>query len=285
MKSPFFLIVGLLSLISWTNGVSAQTPEDAQIELSLRELTESGERFVEIFAKNPTDKPVEIVSEGIRPEWSVWAWFKWTVDGKDAQYVENVAMIPQAKESWRIPPGGTIYWGKVPIRSLEYKTESGSRSVIADQGAHTVTITANSRWKELRVKPAKLETGDESLARRHASEEDAIGEVALRQMFKDDNSSDKNKVYYLSVGGKEPSDALMQRFAGNDPPVAKAGDYDKQKFWFSVNKIEWVDEDTVKVGCRRVLGSPARGDGVFVFRVVRKDGKWAFAKKESAEVS
>ncbi len=64
-----------------------------QLELSLRQRTEKGERVFDILVTNVSSTSVEIVSEGIAPPWSVWAWFKWEVDGKDAEYLENVVGI------------------------------------------------------------------------------------------------------------------------------------------------------------------------------------------------
>jgi hypothetical protein len=91
-------------------------------------------------------------------------WFKWQVDGKPAEYSDNVARIPHIKESWRIPKGGVVLWASIPLRSLKHviQNESGLkelRSVIQDTNQHLVTVLPRDRWKGITVRTGKIEVG------------------------------------------------------------------------------------------------------------------------------
>ena len=54
--------------------LSATAVATDQIALSLRQREEKGEVVLDILVANVSTSPVEIVSEGIAPPWSVWAW-------------------------------------------------------------------------------------------------------------------------------------------------------------------------------------------------------------------
>jgi hypothetical protein len=131
----------------------ASAAETNDLTLSLRQRTDKGEVVLDILVSNVSTSAVEIVSESIAPPWSVWAWFQWEVDGKPAEYPENVAMIPNAKESWRIPRGGVILWATIPVRSLACLTDNDqgqkeSRRAITDNKRHSITIMPGRQWQE-----------------------------------------------------------------------------------------------------------------------------------------
>ena len=130
-----------------------------QLALSLHQRTEKGELVLDILVSNVSTTALEVTSEGIVPPWSVWAWFKWEVDGKEAHYMENVAMIHAMKESWRIPPRGVVLWATIPLRELTTRTKDAYQIAIKDSSRHVVTILPNDRWKELKVTPGKIEVG------------------------------------------------------------------------------------------------------------------------------
>ncbi|MFC1479092.1 hypothetical protein ACFL6F_00705 [Planctomycetota bacterium] len=135
-----------------------------QIALSLHQREEKGKVVLDILVSNVSTSPVKIVSEGIAPPWSVWAWFKWEIDGRPAEYSENVAGIPDISESWLVPPKGTILWASIPLRSLQHVilNESGQkelRSVIQDTNRHIVIIRPSDRWKDMTVGTGKIEVG------------------------------------------------------------------------------------------------------------------------------
>ena len=140
------------------------TKASEDIALSLRQREERGEVFLDILVTNLSTSPVEIVSEGIAPPWSVWAWFKWEIDGKPAEYFENVAGIPQNREIRRIPMSQSILWASIPLRALKHdvQTREGRKedvSVIQDTKQHSVVIRPSSRWKGLEVAEGKLLVG------------------------------------------------------------------------------------------------------------------------------
>jgi hypothetical protein len=130
-----------------------------QISLSLRQRSEKGEVVLDILVSNVSTTSVEIVSEGIAPPWSVWAWFDWDVNGKTGKYIENVAGIPGIKESWRIPPGGTILWATIPLRKIEIRTKDGYEIGVKDDNRHVVSILPSERWKQMKVASGKIEVG------------------------------------------------------------------------------------------------------------------------------
>jgi hypothetical protein len=135
------------------------------VALSLRQREEGGEVFLDILATNLSTSPVEIVSEGMAPPWSVWAWFKWEVDGKPAEYrEENVAGIPEKRETRWIATNQSIRWASIPLHALKHvvQTDIGQKadtSVIQDTKQHSVVIRPSNRWKNLVVAEGKILVG------------------------------------------------------------------------------------------------------------------------------
>jgi hypothetical protein len=155
-------IVSLCSALLLASSLVATAAD--QVALSLRQREQKGEVVLDIFVSNVSTSSVEIVSEGIAPPWSVWAWFKWEIDGKAAEYSENVAGIA-AREFWLVPRDGTILWASIPLRSLKHVilNESGQRelrSIIQDTSRHVVTIRPSDRWRDMRVGAGKIEVGE-----------------------------------------------------------------------------------------------------------------------------
>jgi len=155
MKTSITLILSTLIfvLVSLAAATVACAAEAKDVALSLHERTENGNAVLDILVTNVSASAVEIVSEGIAPPWSVWAWFQWEVDGKPAEYLENVAGIANAKESWRIPKGGVVLWASIPIRSLQQISENAQgqkqwRSAITDKKRHSVTIMPGKQWQK-----------------------------------------------------------------------------------------------------------------------------------------
>jgi len=157
------MIKALCVALLFTTSATCMAAE--QIALSLRQREEKGEVVLDILVSNVSTSSVQIVSEGIAPPWSVWAWFKWEIDKKPAQYSENVAGIPDIRRVWEVPPEGTILWASIPLRSLQHvvRNESGQRelrSVIQDKERHVVTIGPSDRWKDITVRQGTLEVGN-----------------------------------------------------------------------------------------------------------------------------
>jgi len=147
------LMLVVFSFAAATVGSAAETND---LALSLRQRIDKGEVVLDILVSNVSTSAVEIVSEGIAPPWSVWAWFQWEVDGKPAENVENVAGIPNMKESWRIPKSGVVLWATIPLRDLTHLVQNDQgqtewRSVITDKKRHSITIMPGRQWKEHRL--------------------------------------------------------------------------------------------------------------------------------------
>ena len=143
----------ILVIASLATATLASAAGTNDLAISLHERTDKGEVALDILVSNVSTAAVEIVSEGIAPPWSVWAWFQWEVDGKPAEYLENVAGIANAKESWRIPKGGVVLWASIPIRSLQQISQNAQgqkewRSAITDKKRHSVTIMPGKQWQK-----------------------------------------------------------------------------------------------------------------------------------------
>lgn len=141
--------------------IVAHAADAEPIELSLR-LSEKGttqQRMLEILVKNSSNRAIEISSKGFRPEFTVAEWFTWSVDGQAVRYTENIAQIPEAAATKRIPPGEVIVWGEIPLKWLSVKTGKGYDSAIKDDKRHTIKISASAQWKDVKVKPGVLEIG------------------------------------------------------------------------------------------------------------------------------
>ena len=134
------------------------------LSLSLRQREDEGGRVIDILVTNTSTSSVRIVSEGIAPPWSVWAWFAWEVDGKPAEYSENVAGFPKTRSVWEVPRDGTILWATIPLQSLQHviENERGGKKlcgVIEDTIPHSVRILPGDRWKGISVSLGTLEVG------------------------------------------------------------------------------------------------------------------------------
>jgi hypothetical protein len=134
------------------------------LSLSLRQREDTSGRVLDILVTNTSTSSVRIVSEGIAPPWSVWAWFAWEVDGKPAKYLENVAGIPKTRSVWEVPRNGTILWATIPLQSLQHaiqneRREKEVRSVIDDTVPHFIRILPSDRWKDIAVSFGTLEVG------------------------------------------------------------------------------------------------------------------------------
>lgn len=168
MKGTVFLLASTMMMLAAAPSVAADA--SSQLALSLREHEEKGEVYLDILVSNVSKSPVEIVSEGIRPAWSVWAWFDWTVDGKQAKYSENVAGFSRVEESWRVPPRGVILWAAIPLRLLQITTKHELRPAITDRKRHVVRIMPTERWKGLAVAPGQIEVGEKDVEPTGAAE-------------------------------------------------------------------------------------------------------------------
>lgn len=141
-------------IVSIALATVASAVETNDLALSLRQRTEKGEVVLDILVSNVSTTAMEVVSEGIAPPWSVCAWFKWEVDGKPAEFSENVAGDRRfGRQSWRIPQGGVILWASIPIRSLQHviKNDQGQkelRSVVTDKKRHFISIMPGGQWQE-----------------------------------------------------------------------------------------------------------------------------------------
>jgi hypothetical protein len=124
------------------------------------------------------------------------------------------------------------------------------------------------------------------------SDDDQVREAVFRYLFTHNASGSKDRaaVYFLALGDgdekqRDPSAALMARFAGHQPPVepvsrARVGQFEgarhrgtgKSGIVFRISAIKRVSDDVVDVECGYYEGNlSASGE---IYRVERKAGVW-----------
>jgi hypothetical protein len=124
------------------------------------------------------------------------------------------------------------------------------------------------------------------------SDDDQVREAVFRHLFTHNASGSKDRaaVYFLALGDgqekqRDPSAALMARFAGHQPPVepvsrarvtpfegARHRGTGKSGIVFRVSAIKRVSDDVVEVECGYYEGNlSASGE---IYRVERKAGVW-----------
>jgi hypothetical protein len=132
------------------------------------------------------------------------------------------------------------------------------------------------------------------------SQEDHIREAVFRYQFKRNASAfqDKTEVYFLSIGGGDPSDQFMRRFEGHTPVVKKVseaivsssevtGVKDKKTgqrgLIFNQRTIKWDENDHVEVeGGYYEAGLSASGN---TYSVVKENNEWVVTKSEMHWIS
>jgi hypothetical protein len=111
-----------------------------------------------------------------------------------------------------------------------------------------------------------------------AADEQDIAEAVFRYQFDHNASSIQNKAarYCLSFpGDRSPGEAFIQRFAGNQPPVASAEECERvggKNLYFRVQRYDWRKDDEVWV--RGGYSEGRCSSSAEAFRVVRQNGRW-----------
>jgi len=121
-------------------------------------------------------------------------------------------------------------------------------------------------------------TANNSASPSRAAAEDDIAEAVFRYEF-DHNASRLQKhaeKYCLSLPGeKMPSAEFLQRFGGNQPPVAAADQCERKagrNLFFRVLKLDWRKDNEVWV--RGGYWEGNLSSSIELFRVVDEHGKW-----------
>jgi hypothetical protein len=124
--------------------------------------------------------------------------------------------------------------------------------------------------------PAPVSSAGSSPTR--AAAEPDIAEAVFRYQFDHNASGIQKKAarYCLSFpGDRSPDEAFLQRFAGNQPPVASAEDCERvggKNLYFRVQRYDWRNDDEVWVRGGYFEGNLS--SSVEAFRVVRQNGRW-----------
>ncbi|HEX6902356.1 MAG TPA: hypothetical protein VF789_21740 [Thermoanaerobaculia bacterium] len=111
-----------------------------------------------------------------------------------------------------------------------------------------------------------------------AADEQDVAEAVFRYQFDHNASGIQNKAarYCLSLpGDRSPNEAFIQRFAGNQPPVASADECERvggKNLYFRIQKYDWRKDSEVWV--RGGYSEGRFSSSVEAFRVVRRNGRW-----------
>lgn len=128
--------------------------------------------------------------------------------------------------------------------------------------------------------------------------EDDIREAVFRHMFQRNASSLQQgaAAYFLQLGdGQDPSDILIQRFAGHTPPVKKVsqstvgpqGVVDKETggrgLLFEIDSIKWLFDTEVEVAGGYYEGNVSSSGNTYTVRL--QDGKWMVVEDRMHRIS
>lgn len=122
-----------------------------------------------------------------------------------------------------------------------------------------------------------------------AADEQDIAEAVFRYQFDHNASGLQNKAarYCLSLpGDRSPGEAFLQRFAGNQPPVASADECERvggKNLYFRVQKYDWRKENEVWI--RGGYSEGRLSSSVEAFRVVRRNGRWVVTGARTEAIS
>lgn len=111
-----------------------------------------------------------------------------------------------------------------------------------------------------------------------AADEQDIAEAVFRYQFDHNASGIQNKAarYCLSLpGDRSPGEAFIQRFAGNQPPVAAADECERvggKNLYFRVQRYDWRKDNEVWV--RGGYSEGRFSSSVEAFRVERRNSRW-----------
>jgi hypothetical protein len=123
-------------------------------------------------------------------------------------------------------------------------------------------------------------------------QEDDVREAVFRYRIESRNLSGP---IFLSIDGKDPSDAFMMRFAQSNLPIKKAsGAYlkalslrdrltDQQAVELSVRSVSWISVDRVEVRGGFYCGGRCADAGIY--RVGKRNGRWMVEKYEVQAIS
>jgi hypothetical protein len=127
-----------------------------------------------------------------------------------------------------------------------------------------------------------------------ADQEDSIREAVFRYQFK---SFDLLVAYhFISVNGKNPSAAMLQRFHGEQPPVLPVSESEKikkpmkliqnrndykQGALFNQGQIKWISDAKVDVDGGFECGDIC-DEGSGVYHVSRQENKWVVDSFDAA---
>lgn len=121
-------------------------------------------------------------------------------------------------------------------------------------------------------------TASETAPVPRAAAEEEIAEAVFRYQFDHNASGIQKKAarYCLSLpGDRSPGAAFLQRFQGNEPPVASAEECERvggKNLYFRVQKFDWRRDDEVWVRGGYFEGNLS--SSIEAYQVVFQNGRW-----------
>jgi hypothetical protein len=114
----------------------------------------------------------------------------------------------------------------------------------------------------------------------------SIYEAVFRHQFESNSSGMKSAApaYFLSIEGRDPPADLLNRFAGNQPPVRPGSEYQMGLgLLFHVDGIREIDPATIEVdGGYHEAELSSSGN---TYRVQRRGGSWIVISDEMHWIS
>ncbi len=140
-----------------------------------------------------------------------------------------------------------------------------------------------------------------------SKDEDNLREVAFKSLiYQTAAAREGYNVYFLSVGlswtadnhftERDPSDELMQRFVGRNPPVRKVSDSRKADggrvvdkstgkpgVIFTVDDLKWISDNEAETRC--VVYKAGLNGVVYRYTLSRTNNQWKVTSKKLVSVS
>ena len=121
---------------------------------------------------------------------------------------------------------------------------------------------------------------------RDPAQEFNICEAVFRYQFKFQPSPEKRggKPFYLTIGGKDPTEEFMLRFRDSSRPILRGSEFKVGTgTLFHIQTITWLDTDTAEVYGGHYVGDLSAS--WHVYHVSRRNGTWVVDKDEIKVIS
>jgi len=115
-----------------------------------------------VLVENHTPRTI-VLREDWEPEWAASLWFRWRVNGKDAEYLRHSSSLLFDRDVMvKLRPGQSMKFGLLHLGSFYASRQRGSETVsdciIKERGTYTIVPIPNEKWpKDLSYKSIPYE--------------------------------------------------------------------------------------------------------------------------------